>query len=180
MRDLIAAKLRELLCKLDEYEQERFSDEECVFKTFLLKDDHETVTPDDAAVIAGFIRCAAKGLNDAELDRLCDSVNSRAERIQRLEDDRNQTWEAERLQEYWDSKEFFSASDIGIYFNISHSGAKVNNLLESLGLQERRGGGWVATAKSEGIALQRGLEEGQKPYIRWERSIIPYLTKALQ
>ncbi len=180
MRDQIVANLRQLLSKLDDYERERFSQEANGFNGYSMANDNETLTPFDAQAIAAFIRCSAKDLTDSELNSLCDALNERAEQIVQLEDESAEAWEADKIRSYWEEKEYFSASDIGVQLEISHSGAKVNRMLESLGLQERVNGGWLATAKAEGLAFQRGLEEGEKPYIRWDKSIIQYLTTDLQ
>lgn len=180
MREQIVANLRKLLSELDIYERERFSQEANGFNGDSVAGGNETFTPLDAQAIAGFIRCAAQNLTDSELNTLCDAVNDRAELILQLEDDSDAAWDAEKLRSYWDGKEHFSATDIGAQLQANDSGAKVNKVLESLGLQERVNGGWVATAKAEGLAVQRGLEEGKKPYIKWDKSIIQYLNTALQ
>lgn len=180
MRDQIAAKLKGLLDKLDAYERARFSGYADVFNDYFLVAGNDTMTPFHARAIADFIRGSAKDLNDAELIGLCDRIERRAQHILQLEDESDEAWEAEKAQSYWEEKEYFSATDIGIQLNISHSGAKVNKVLASFGLQERVNGGWVATAKAKGLAIQHGLEEGQKPYIQWEKAIIRYLTEALQ
>jgi hypothetical protein len=180
MRDQIVANLRELLSKLDDYEQERFSQEPDVINDYLLEAHDDTVTPFDAQAIAAFIGCIGKDLNDSELSSLCNTIDARAEQILQLEEEIEEACDAEKIRSYWEEKEYLSASDIGIQLEISHSGAKVNKVLQSLGLQERMSRGWVATDKAEGLAFQRGLEEGEKPYIRWDKSIIQYLTAALQ
>lgn len=180
MRDQIAAKLHELLSKLDDYEQARFSEDANLTHEYFVVANNDSMLPFHALTIASFIRCSAKNLTDAELDSLCDRIKTRAEQIQQLEDESDEMFEIEKELMYWEDKKFLSATDIGILLDVSSSGIKTNKILENIGLQERVNGGWVATLKAEGMAFQCGQDKGQKPYIKWDKSIIPYLTEVLQ
>lgn len=63
------------------------------------------MTPFDAQSIAAFIHCSAKNLSDGELNNsLCDYINEKADQILLLEDESDETWEAEKIRGYWEEK----------------------------------------------------------------------------
>lgn len=119
------------------------------------------------------------GLAQTVIEKAKEIIEKNHQAWEEYEESRRQEAEEAR-QKYYENKPYYNATDIGKLLEFSDRGVETNKLLESLGYQTRQSSGWVVTSKADGLCEQCGLEEGRKPYIRWEKAIIEHIKNELE
>lgn len=135
--------------------------------------------PNEATGVGQFIKKVALEIKDYELIGMAEAICQKAQEIDDEEakiDEEHQDW---LRQEYWNSKNWFNATDIGSQLNPQLSAAKTNILLEKFGFQQHQGKGWVITDKAAGLCQQRDAD-AERPYIQWKLDIVDQLKAELK
>lgn len=136
--------------------------------------------PTEAAGIGQFIKKIAFEIKDYELVGMAEAICQKAKEI---DDENAKIYEEHQdslSQECWESKTWFSATDIGNQLNPKLNAIQTNKLLERTGFQQRKKKGWIMTDKAIDLCRQRDEEEGEHPYIQWKPTIVDRLISEIE
>ncbi|WP_333877537.1 hypothetical protein [Methylobacter sp.] len=142
--------------------------------------DENPLLTTEAAGIGQFIKKIALEIKDYELVGMAEAI---CQKVQKIDDENLSIYEEYQdslIQEIWNSKTWFSATDIGSQLNPQWTAIKTNKLLEKLGFQQREKKGWVMTDKAIDLCQQRDEEKGERPYIQWKPAIVERLIAEIE
>ncbi|MDP1770948.1 MAG: hypothetical protein Q8L15_01590 [Methylobacter sp.] len=144
-------------------------------------DDNENPLSLTGAMETGrFIKKIALEIKDYELVGIAEAVYQKAKKLEDEEETKFESYEETMRQEYWESKTWFNATDIGDQLNPKLNAIQTNKLLEENGFQQRKKKGWVMTDKAIDLCRQRDEEEGERPYIQWKPAIVDRLISEIE